>query len=62
MGLAQALLDQFGQEVEQLTLIPSYGGAFEVTIGGQLVYSKKQTGRHPTVDEIKKALRQRLAS
>jgi len=33
-------------------LIPSGGGAFEVVVGGRLVYSKKATGRHCTEDEV----------
>ena len=40
---------KYGAEVE---LIPGVGGVFEVTVDGQLRYSKKQTGRFPTDDEI----------
>jgi selenoprotein W-related protein len=43
--------------VKELTLIPSGGGAFEVTARGRLIYSKKQTHRHPTAKEIKEILR-----
>jgi selT/selW/selH-like putative selenoprotein len=28
------------------------GGAFEITVDGQLLFSKKQTGRFPTDEEI----------
>lgn len=34
-------------------------GALDVFIDGQKVYSKKQTGRSPTVDEIIKLIRER---
>lgn len=43
-----------GAEVE---LIESDGGVFEVMRDGELVYSKKRTGRHAEWDEV----RQRLA-
>jgi predicted Rdx family selenoprotein len=41
-------------------LIPSGGGAFEVTFGDDLLYSKKQTKRHADPDEILGAMRDRL--
>jgi len=28
------------------------GGVFEITVDGQLLFSKKQTGRFPTDEEI----------
>jgi len=42
------LREQCGIEVE---LVRSSGGVFEVTIEGDLIYSKKQTGEFP--DEMK---------
>ncbi|HEU5115144.1 MAG TPA: Rdx family protein [Isosphaeraceae bacterium] len=36
----------------RLTLIPSKGGCFELTVGGTLVYSKLQTGRFPDESTI----------
>jgi selenoprotein W-related protein len=36
--------------------IPSGGGVFEVTLDGRLIYSKKVTGRHPTHEEILRAI------
>ncbi len=62
MSLAEALLDEFGQEIAELKLIPGFGGMFEVTIGNQLVFSKKQQHRHPTIEEIKRLLRTRMAA
>jgi selenoprotein W-related protein len=62
VSLAEALLDEFSQDIQELKLIPSYGGIFEVMVDGQLIFSKKQTHRHPTIDEIRKVLRQRTAA
>ncbi len=62
MSLAEALLDEFGQGIKELKLIPGVGGMFEVTVEGQLVFSKKAEHRHPTIEEIKEVLRGRLAA
>ena len=41
--------EKYGAEVE---LVPGVGGVFEITVDGQLTYSKKQTGRFPTDEEV----------
>lgn len=41
--MADALKSEFGATVEQ---IPGDGGVFDVTVDGNLVYSKHETGRH----------------
>jgi selenoprotein W-related protein len=33
-------------------LVPGVGGAFEITVDGRLVFSKKALGRFPTDEEI----------
>jgi selenoprotein W-related protein len=43
--MAEAIFEEFGQAYE-ITLIPTRGGLFEVVVDGELVYSKKETGRH----------------
>jgi len=45
--LAAKILSQYKQRIEGLELQPSSGGCFEVTVNGELVYSKLQTGRFP---------------
>ena len=40
---------EFGAEVE---LVPGVGCVFEITVDGQLKFSKKQLGRFPTDDEV----------
>ena len=52
MSLASELLKKFEPEIEALTLLPSDGGRFEVSVNGKLVYSKLQTGRHAEAGEI----------
>ena len=46
--------------IEEIVLIPSKGGRYEVTIDGELVYSKAATGQHTTNDFIVDEVRARL--
>lgn len=39
-----------------IRLVPSSGGAFEVTVDGQLIFSKKALRRHAEPGEILKLL------
>ena len=41
--------EKYGAEVE---LVPGVAGIFDITVDGQLKYSKKQTGRFPTDEEV----------
>jgi selenoprotein W-related protein len=41
------LLSTYKQQVRELKLIPSGGGCFELTVNGELVYSKLKTGTFP---------------
>jgi len=46
--------------IAEIVLIPSSNGRYEVTIDGDLVYSKAATGAHTTNDYIVDLVRQRL--
>jgi selenoprotein W-related protein len=46
------LLKNFEHVIESLTLVPSDEGRFEVSVNGQLVFSKLALKRHAEVDEI----------
>ena len=54
------LIKNFKQQIDELTLLPSDGGRFEVTIDGELVYSKLDTGSFPDDAAIEGEVRQRL--
>ena len=41
------LLTTFKQQIRALTLIPMGGGCFELSLDGELVYSKLQTRQFP---------------
>ena len=51
------LLKDFEPEIGSVTLVPSDGGRFEITVNGTLLYSKLQTGRHAEPGEVIKLLR-----
>jgi selenoprotein W-related protein len=52
VSLAQELLKEYEHVIEAVALIPSDGGKFEVSVNGELVYSKLQTKRHAEAGEI----------
>ena len=54
------LIKSFKQQIDELTLLPSDGGRFEVTIDGELVYSKLATGSFPDSGAIEGEVRERL--
>ena len=45
--MTSKLLNRFKQEIRELKLIPSSGGCFELTVNGELVYSKLKAGKFP---------------
>jgi len=52
VGLASNLLENFEPEIESVTLVPSDGGRYEISVNDQLIYSKLQTGRHAEPGEV----------
>jgi selenoprotein W-related protein len=54
------LLAEFEHQITDLKIVPSRGGVYEVIVDGDLVYSKKATGRHAEPEEILKAIRERI--
>jgi selenoprotein W-related protein len=43
-----------------VTIIPSSGGVYEVMVDGELVYSKKATGKHAEHDQVLAEIRSRV--
>ena len=46
------LLKSYKSEIKKITLVPSDGGRFEVSINGALEYSKLRTRRHADPGEV----------
>jgi selenoprotein W-related protein len=54
------LLERFKRRIDGLELVPDKGGCFEVTVDGELIYSKLATGQFPNEEEIEAAVARRL--
>ena len=48
------------QHIGSLKLVPSGGGAFEISVNGQKIYSKLETGEFPDFNAIVKAVKAKL--
>lgn len=46
------LLKSYEHLIEMIMLVPSDGGRFEVTVNGELLYSKLNTHRHAEPGEV----------
>ncbi|HEY9209810.1 MAG TPA: SelT/SelW/SelH family protein [Methylotenera sp.] len=55
--LAQELLTTFEQDLNSVALKPGTGGIFEITLNGELIFSRKAAGRFPEAKEVKQLIR-----
>lgn len=46
------LLQELEMEIETISMVPSEGGKFEISVDGKLIFSKKQLGRHANPGEV----------
>ncbi len=63
LELAEGLLSKYGQQLNKnfsVTLDTSDGGRFEVHIDGELVFSRFEEKRFPSLDEIVAEIERRL--
>jgi selenoprotein W-related protein len=49
--LAAKILE-LGERIASLTLVPSSGGAFEVSANGKILHSKLDSGEWPDFDDV----------
>lgn len=54
------LFNIFQDTIGAVRLVPGGGGVFEVKVNGKLVFSKKQVGRFPELNELVQALNDAL--
>jgi selenoprotein W-related protein len=54
------LLHAFKQQIASLELVPSGGGCFELSLDGELVYSKLKTGEFPDERSMEELVAGRL--
>jgi selenoprotein W-related protein len=48
----ELLLDKYELQIGEIALVPSLGGRFEVTVDGELVFSKLAQKRFPEDEEL----------
>ena len=58
--MTSKLLSTYKQRIKALEMEPSDGGCFELTVGGDLVYSKLKTGSFPDEGKLVKEVGKRL--
>lgn len=59
--MAQELLTTFERELGEVALRPGTGGVFDVSVDGDLLWSRKAEGRFPDIKELKQRVRDRVA-
>lgn len=55
--MAQELLSTFGQDLGEVSLVPSSGGTFTVTCNDALVWDRKRDGGFPDAAQLKQRVR-----
>jgi len=58
---AQELLTTFDGDVSGVMLRPGTGGVFDVRVDGEIVWSRKDAGRHAEITELKQLVRDKVA-
>ena len=57
MRVAEDLLGAYQHRVDGLTLVPGPRGIFDVTVNGELIFSKYAVNRHARPGEVLESLR-----
>ena len=61
MRVAEDLLGSYQHRIDGLTLVPGPKGIFDVTVNGDLIFSKHAAGRHAEPGEILDSFRSLLS-
>ena len=51
------MLQEFQFEIGAVRIVPSSGGVFDVVVNGELIFSKKNLGRHAEPGEVMELFR-----
>jgi selenoprotein W-related protein len=62
VGLADELLSGWAPIIAEIGLQPSSKGRFEITLDGELIFSKAALGRHAKSGEIAGLVRERIGA
>jgi selenoprotein W-related protein len=59
--MAQELLTTFEQDIDSVALVPGTGGVFDITVDGDVIWSRQEAGRFPDIKELKQLVRDRVS-
>ncbi len=59
--MAQELLTTFERELDEVALSPGTGGTFDITLNGNVIFSRAEEGRFPESKELKQLVRDQIA-
>lgn len=60
--MATEIINRFPDQIGDIALHAGSGGAFEVSVNGEQIYSKLQTKRYPELSDILEPLGARITS
>lgn len=60
VALARKLLNEHKNDIEEVAIIPSAGGVFEISLNNELLFSKKELDRFPEDDEAESIIRDKI--
>lgn len=60
VALTRKLLNEFKNDLKEVSLIPSSGGVYEISFEDELIYSKKETGEYPDDSNLVEIVRGKL--
>lgn len=61
VSLVNNILGEHKDKIRSLSIIPSSGGVFEITLDDQLIFSKKELGRFPEVNEVENSIKEKIS-
>jgi len=59
--IAQELLNTFDQEIDELVLVPSTGGVFDIYANDKKVWSREEQNGFPEIKSLKQLIRDEIA-
>lgn len=59
--MAQELLTTFEQDLGGVTIVPGSGGVYDISVNGNVIWSRKAHGRFPEIKELKRLVRDHVA-
>lgn len=60
LGLAGALMTEFGHRLSSVELVPWFDGSFEVSVNGKTVHSMMREGGFPEHATVARAVKEQL--